>query len=757
MAGRHPEIVGYSAFRLVGKGGYSEVYEATQDAFDRRVAVKVITVDFDDDDLKRRFRAECHALGKVARHPNVVDVYDSGETADQQPYVAMEFCAGGSLADAASSASGSLPLGWLVDTVIKVADALRHAHAHGIVHRDIKPANIMLHDNGEPVVVDFGIATLEGLETGTMTASVFTPAHAAPERFDMQAGDGQTDVYSLASTLFALIEGHAPYERPDGNSIAAIVRRMVTEDVPPMARRDIPPSLRHAVETGLAKEPHNRPDMATFAEELRTARRELKAMEGVALGTWTAPETVPGDSSAAVPPTPAPQTGTFQPYTPQPHTPEPHTPTPQPQSGQYLGTLESGGLAPAPSDGDRRSIGTGVKVAIAAVAVALVAGLGGVVLLLVNRGGGSTSTSTAPASKTPALVVRNPQKVWSQKTNWTYADISDDGLLVAWADTAGTVKTARIDSKTSTTVKASAGAEVLSLTGDGRLLAVGYPGTTVDLFNPVTGARLGTMTAPGQLRSIAFAESGHTLLTTGHDGSVGVFDADTKKLTTKIPIVKASVDDVVVANMSLDGAYVVAGRAGQPFDIYRADTGKKIGTCPGTAQDEDGLLWSQSDHLVIFDRERGKFAGCSVSTEGTSVVATELKALTRAYAGAKDQPSWAASPSTGIRAGSLLFVAVGKNLDLWNVTGDVGRIGTVGAPSGVTPAALRRVYVSRTGRLAAVSTDSGVYAYDFESPSGSTVAYVIKGTGYLFGYVIEDQQVMYAGTADELSAWQLPG
>jgi len=170
----------------------------------------------------------------------------------------MDFVQGGSLADRLAR-SGPVPWPEVAAVGVKLARALHRAHRVGVLHRDIKPENVLVSDYGEPMLADFGIAQRAGTENRTATAAAMTPSHSAPEQFTGATPAEVTDVYSLASTLFMLLSGIAPYQGAVHESIYALIARAATEPVPDLRPRGVPDPLARAVERGLAKDPDHRP------------------------------------------------------------------------------------------------------------------------------------------------------------------------------------------------------------------------------------------------------------------------------------------------------------------------------------------------------------------------------------------------------------------------------------------------------------------------------------------------------------------
>ncbi|MEZ5141063.1 MAG: serine/threonine-protein kinase [Acidimicrobiales bacterium] len=150
---------GYAGYEEIGRGGFSVVYRARQLAFDRTVAIKVIT-GVVDEQSQLRFERECRTMGSLSGHPNIVTVYGSGVLPNGNPYLVMEYLERGSLGD--RLAQGVLPWDEVADIAVKIGDALQAAHDAGVLHRDVKPENIFVSGYGAPKLGDFGIARLEG-------------------------------------------------------------------------------------------------------------------------------------------------------------------------------------------------------------------------------------------------------------------------------------------------------------------------------------------------------------------------------------------------------------------------------------------------------------------------------------------------------------------------------------------------------------------------------------------------------------------
>ena len=297
----------------VGRGAFGVVYRARQTEFDREVAVKVLTGAFNVQ-AQGRFDRERRAMGALSAHPNIVAVHSAGVTEDGRPYLVMEFAPGGSIADRIERQG---PLAWAEATIVgaKLGGALATAHAAGVLHRDVKPENVLISAFGEPMLSDFGIARLVGIpatRSGTVTASV---AHAAPEVLEGKRPTEASDVYSLASTVFTLIAGGAPFVRDSDESILPIIARIASEPPPDLRVRGVPDAVCGVLEQAMAKDPSARADSATrFTQELRdstqaavqdqTAATVRQAPLGSVTATTPPPKPFSGPTAEQEPPEP---------------------------------------------------------------------------------------------------------------------------------------------------------------------------------------------------------------------------------------------------------------------------------------------------------------------------------------------------------------------------------------------------------------------------------------------------------------------
>ncbi|MCI0633149.1 MAG: protein kinase [Actinobacteria bacterium] len=260
---------GYRLLERVGVGSFGTVWRAIQPEVGRDVAVKAIHPHLvNDPDFIRRFEAEAQLIARL-EHPHVVPLYDYWREPDGA-YLVMRFLRGGSLADAL--ATGPIEIERVALLLDQVGSALAAAHSQGVVHRDVKPGNILLDEEGNAYLADFGIAkdlsATERTETGAIKGSLL---YVAPEQIRGDTVTPTTDLYALGFVLFEAIVGEHPFE--DVPDIAVLERQMHAPIPSAIERRaDLPPAVDEVIARATAKDPELRfPDALSMAGAFRTA------------------------------------------------------------------------------------------------------------------------------------------------------------------------------------------------------------------------------------------------------------------------------------------------------------------------------------------------------------------------------------------------------------------------------------------------------------------------------------------------------
>ena len=244
----------YELAEKIGEGAFATVHRATQPGLDREVAVKIIRAELADrPDFVRRFEVEARTIARI-EHPNVVPLYDFWREPGAA-YLVMRLLRGGTV-EQAVRARGAYSRDQVARLLSDIGPALETAHRQGLVHRDVKPANLLLDDQSNTYLADFGIA----LPTASMdTMSVLSPAYAAPEVIRGEAAGPAADILSLGVTVFEVLTGRLPFE--SSTSRAELIDKQINEPLPPVrsTRTDLPA----AVDEVWPAPPPRRPAIAT--------------------------------------------------------------------------------------------------------------------------------------------------------------------------------------------------------------------------------------------------------------------------------------------------------------------------------------------------------------------------------------------------------------------------------------------------------------------------------------------------------------
>ena len=270
-----PDLSGYSFLGRLGAGGFAEVFLYEREFPRQEVAIKVLDRVVGSDAGHERFIAEANAMASVSSHPYIVTIFHADIAGSGHPYLVMEYYPGANYSVRAKSTRFSVAE--VLRLGVQVSSAVETAHRSGILHRDIKPANILTSAYGRPGLTDFGISASR--DSTASEAEGLSIPWSPPEAL---GGDGQSDersdLYSLAATLYTVLEGRSPFERPgERNRSIDLIDRIEREPLPPFDRLDVPDSFYRLLAQAMAKDPATRPfSAAEFARALQTIEAEQR-------------------------------------------------------------------------------------------------------------------------------------------------------------------------------------------------------------------------------------------------------------------------------------------------------------------------------------------------------------------------------------------------------------------------------------------------------------------------------------------------
>ncbi len=253
----------YEVRELIGSGGMANVYKAVCMGQNGPVppgtvvAVKVLREEFmHDPDLVRRFKNESKAIS-LLHHANIVKVYDVS-VSDELQYIVMEYVDGMTLREYLNKRGGKLPSRETVHFISQILQALEHAHRNGVVHRDVKPQNIMLLDNGQLRMMDFGIARISRAENQLLSGKAMGSVHyISPEQARGEMTDPKSDIYSVGVMMYEMLSGRLPF---DSDNVVEVAIKQISDTARPLAEiaPDTPQALVQITERAMAKLPENR-------------------------------------------------------------------------------------------------------------------------------------------------------------------------------------------------------------------------------------------------------------------------------------------------------------------------------------------------------------------------------------------------------------------------------------------------------------------------------------------------------------------
>ena len=292
-----PNLPGFSYVRVLGSGGFADVFLYEQNMPRRQVAVKVMLAEVVTSQVKQMFQAEANLMAQLSTHPSILTVYQASVSSDGRPYLVMELC---SSAIGQRYRSDPLPVPEVLSIGVRIASAVETAHRAGVLHRDIKPSNILTTAYGHPVLSDFGIAATLSEADVTEAIGLSIPWSAPEVLLDETSGTVASEVWSIGATVYSLLAGRSPFEQPGKENTSAELIQRITKGRPqPIARPDVPPRLEQILMRSMSRKPSARQRSALeLIRELQSVEAELGlpqtpievAMDDWALATADDPE-----------------------------------------------------------------------------------------------------------------------------------------------------------------------------------------------------------------------------------------------------------------------------------------------------------------------------------------------------------------------------------------------------------------------------------------------------------------------------------
>jgi len=281
---RAPEQLGkYIIVKKVGSGTTGDVYLGHDPYYGRDVAIKKYFSDaINSEDaavFRKMFFNEAHMVGML-QHPNILPIYDAGEE-NGNYYIVMEHVHGARTLTRYSKPDSLLPIDDVVEIIFKCAKALHYAHSRGVVHRDIKPSNVMLTQDNDVRIIDFGIAVVADSEVSHIDGIAGSPSYMSPEQVQSQTLTNKSDIFSLGSVMYEMLTGTRPFRAPN---LSKLLHQIIYATPPPIhaVRKDgtVPEILEDIVVRMLQKDPAKRfANGLDLAAELTRAYQELSQQD----------------------------------------------------------------------------------------------------------------------------------------------------------------------------------------------------------------------------------------------------------------------------------------------------------------------------------------------------------------------------------------------------------------------------------------------------------------------------------------------
>lgn len=591
----------YRLIRLLGEGGFAEVYLGEHQLLETEAAIKILNAQMTGDDIEP-FRAEARTIAHL-EHPNIVRVLEFG-VEGKTPYLVMSYAPHGTLRRRHQKGV-PLPLPTIVSYVNQVADALQYAHSQRVIHRDIKPENMLIGRRNEILLSDFGIALMAQSSRYQNTGDVVgTVAYMAPEQIQGKPRPA-SDQYALAVVVYEWLSGLRPFS----GSFTGIAVQHAVAPPPPLHEKvpSISPAVEQVVFTALAKDPQQRfASVQAFARALEQASQSGNSITFPVSGQLPTVASHDDVTLAATPPSANPLTPPPL-YTPSPMANQATAAPPTPSNPSQV-TEPPVEVTPPPLRQEPASAGIYLSrrtLLIAAGGLAVAGGASALTWLLASRNTGNAPTPLSSTTSTPGtLPTQLPTSTAAVSTPPPTATTAPPPTPT----TAPTVVPSTQIGQTFTVYRGHSGYiyGVTWASTDGSRIASASLDTSVQVWNAQTGQQYFSYNHSKAVNDVKASPDKTRIASAGEDSIVQVYDVTNG---TRILTYRNHSDAVNTVEWSPNGRYIVSASRDKTVQVWDAATGTPVSTYTGHTAEVWAAGWSPDGNNII-----------SVSADGTAQV-----------------------------------------------------------------------------------------------------------------------------------------